>query len=295
MSEEGLKDDEEKLEAAHVWARDGEGPHALAVPSSAPVEQPVAPQAARVVPETKKISAVDGDLHDLVVMAGTAQSAAEASKRADIELQSASNLAEVDDHGTQTDEVEPQADEVVSQADEAESESDKAEPQASEEGPHAEPVPAGPPSKDEIAVGYIIPLILYFVFYLVNVFASGYCLSSDKMNALGDICFYWTPALCALCLLFGSKWVKVGGAVLIVPLSIAAIMGGQYYHAYERFQTEISPWGSLVDAHHANGWRICRYESSWVNGYMPGTTYTREKDVAPYVRYVKKMRMGEPP
>ena len=38
-----------------------------------------------------------------------------------------------------------------------------------------------------------------------------------------------------------------------------------------------------------------RYESSWTSGNMPGITYTRERDVAPYVVYVKKMKMGEPP
>ncbi len=93
----------------------------------------------------------------------------------------------------------------------------------------------------------------------------------------------------------GSKLVRLSGAILFLPLAAAALYAGMYFHTYERFGSQISIYGPLANAFDANGWRICRYESSWVSGNQPGTTYTREKDVAPFIVYTKKMRIGEPP
>jgi hypothetical protein len=299
VSDEDQDDEGQRLEAAHVWARDGEGPHVVIVPPT-PSQQP------DQLPNSKAALA---DLHDLVVMAGEAQTTAVEMAPAVASVGAsppgtpplpggAESPGEVERPGKvggpgggagEGEEGNERGE--IDLAEAAQTEDQEADGQDSQ----ATPASKGSPSQDEIAVGYIIPLVLYLVFYVVNFGAGGYCLSSDRMNALGDIFFLWTPALCALCLLIGSKWLKLAGAVLILPLAGAAVYGGQYYHAYERFQTESSPYGPLIKAYDANGWRICRYESSWNTGNQPGITYTREKDVAPYIRYVKKMRLGEPP
>jgi hypothetical protein len=304
VSDDGLEDKEHELEAAHVWARDGEGPHAVLQP---PANAPEQSQS------SDKSPAAIADLHDLVVLAGTAQAAAaellvgagataregspasagaEKAESTKIDGASSTGTAATEKQATDVNDEGAGAEGCDAEAGDVE-EGDVEEGDADDSS--AEPVSDGAPSKNEVAVGYIIPLVLYFVLYIVNFLVGGYCLSSERMNALGEICFYWTPALCALCLMFGSKWVKATGAVLVLPLSFAAVYGGQYFHAYERFQSETSPYGQLVKASDANGWRICQYESSWITGNQPGSTRTREKDVAPYVMYVKKMQLGEPP
>ncbi len=332
MSDEEKEETKGELQAeaaAHIWARDGEGPHAL-VPAPRPeatekVETTALPEPASAPAKNLPKNSSMTDLQDLVVLAGEAQikdASVAASAEKQGQAQAATRQAEASEPAQKSDqksgvgttdgaraagtsaEAEGSVDNDVGdgseaddpEADDSEADEEEAdEEEADEDEADGEPVSDGTPSKNDIAVGYVIPLALYFVFYLVNVIAGGYCLSSERMNALAELFFYWTPALGALCLLLGAKAVRLTGTILFLPLAGAAVYAGMYFHTYERFETQISINGPLVKAYDANGWRICRYESSWINGNQPGTTYTREKDVAPYVVYTRKMRMGEPP
>jgi len=323
VSDEDLQEDEPKVEAANVWARGGEGPHA-----QVPLPAAEAAQAAGAK------SAAMADLADLVVMAGTAstaESSTEARASAPEESPGSGRQEGKDkgaepahrgedwDHAERSEDVEhsgeaqssdkakssdtakssdaaesANADALDGEGEQSDEEESDEEEDDQEESP-GEPAGDGSPSKDEIAVGYIIPLVLYFVVYIANAAAGHYCMTSDKINALGEIVFYWAPALCAFCLLFGSRWLSVAGAILILPLGAAAIFAGQYFHAYERFQTNTGPYGPFVSAYDAKGWHICSYKSGWATGNQPGTTFTREKSAGPGIKYVKKMGLGEPP
>ncbi|MBS2007389.1 MAG: hypothetical protein JST01_10135 [Cyanobacteria bacterium SZAS TMP-1] len=260
MTDENL-DAEGKIDAqASVWARDGEGPHAF-----------VAPEAIEAEPEPAPVSAA---AEPAVEQAETLQTEAETG--------SVSEAPAVD--------VESDEDDTEEASDEAD---DENEPEA--DAPEKPARGDGSPTQNDVAIGYLIVLGVYFFGYIINQFAGGYCMMGDKMNALGDLCFFWTPALGAAVMLLGSKAFKITGAILFLPLAAAAVYAGQYFHTYEGFLNNTGPYGPIISEKDENGWHICQYESSWTTGNQPGTTWTREKDVAPGIRYRRKMRLGEPP
>jgi len=255
VTEAGDGEKPEKKAQASVWSRDGEGPHQLVPPGPEPVVEPVP---AAPTPQVEQAS----ESVDLV-------------DSEDSEVADESDQSDDSNESDESDETEP---------------AEVADAEKSEE-----PKSAGPPTQNDVAIGYIIVLGLYFLGYLVNMFACNYSLVSDKMNALAEMLFYFIPALCAAAMLLGGKTFKIVGGLLFLPLAGAAFYGSQYFHCFERFNSNTGPYGPAVDIKDENGWHICHYESSWTTGNMPGTTWTREKDAGPGIRYARKMRLGEPP
>lgn len=285
MADKDGKKGDETAAAAQVWARDGEGPHSIVIPDTAATASP---------PSANALASVGVSLGPDQI--AQEQTDAKDTRKVSDEGQDADNEVDqdlVEDNENQEAIVEDDGNEQQEQQEQQEQgEQDQS---VQEESGAETPEPAGPPTQDDYVIGYTLPLVIYFVAYSLNALAGGYCLTSARVDALAEIFFFWTPALAAGCLLLGSRWLKFTGAVLILPLAGGALFAGQYFHLYERFQSEMSPYGPLAKVYEAKGWHICRYESPWSGGGAAAVTYTREKEVGPYIKYVKKMRLGEPP
>ena len=245
MSDSGA-DDEGKVSAANVWARGGEGPHELSMPTPASLSESPSASSPAALPEslsgsppespsasspaalseslsaappvsnpdvTRKISGVHTDLHDLVVMAGEAQSAV-VTENTVVNADAAAG---------------PEANASVLSDNVVEDNDNDTDGENNDEEEDEQPVSDGTPGQNDIAFGYLIPLVLFFVGYAGNYLAGGYCLSSEKMNALAQVAFLWTPAVGALCLLMGTRTLKIVGAILFLPLATGAVFAGQYF------------------------------------------------------------------
>lgn len=277
MSEPGDGEKPDKDAQASVWSRSGEGPHQLVPPSS----------------DTNNVETVNPDPQACVPTPIPTQSPAPPAA-ATAEVVTPTEPADAEDlEDTDETEGDEDADGAANSDDSGDSEHD--EESESETEQLQKPKGDGSPTQNDVAIGYIIVLGLYFLGYLVNMFVCNYSLVSDKMNALAEMVFYFIPALCAAAMLMGGKTFKIVGALLFLPLAGAAFYGSQYFHCFERFDNNTGPYGPAVAIKDENGWHICHYESSWTTGNMPGTTWMREKDAGPGIRYARKMRLGEPP